>query len=322
MLQFDGLLAEAGQVQRQQIMPAKLPIESVPVCLARLAGVKLTDIRHEAFAVRLGPQVVGSDREAGAACALSKPNPPVIPWQLQPALGSLKVVVRWLRRKAARVKLRRRSALVLGILALRRQIAVLNDHAQSLNSRPKEKKMKAKQSPAPQRRRRNSVVLSLAALAVPILLFSRPAVAQDNDIFIYPSKGQSQDQQDKDRYECHRWAVQQTGFDPSKPQAATSQTSASQPGGPSQPHVLKGAARGAALGVVGGAIAGNAGKGAAAGAAMGGLAGGLRRRDERVQQSAQQKASAQSGGAAQNPKQAAYQRAMAACLKGRGYSVN
>jgi hypothetical protein len=155
----------------------------------------------------------------------------------------------------------------------------------------------------------------------PILLYSGLAIAQDNDIFIYPSKGQSQEQQDKDRYECHRWAVQQTGFDPSKPQPAVA-ASAPQPSGPSQPHILKGAARGTALGAVGGAIAGNAGKGAAAGAAMGGLAGGLRRRDEKLQQSAQQKANAQSAAAAPNPKQAGYQRAVAACLKGRGYSVN
>jgi hypothetical protein len=34
-------------------------------------------------------------------------------------------------------------------------------------------------------------------------------------VFIYPKAGQSEDQQAKDRYECHRWAVDQTGFDPS-----------------------------------------------------------------------------------------------------------
>ena len=33
----------------------------------------------------------------------------------------------------------------------------------------------------------------------------------------YPAHGQSNDAQDRDRYECHRWAVEQTGFDPSKP---------------------------------------------------------------------------------------------------------
>ena len=56
-------------------------------------------------------------------------------------------------------------------------------------------------------------VLTFAAL-----LTATPAFAQDSGMFIYPAKGQDQAQQDKDRYECHSWAVQQTGFDPSKPQ--------------------------------------------------------------------------------------------------------
>jgi hypothetical protein len=37
----------------------------------------------------------------------------------------------------------------------------------------------------------------------------------DGKTFIYPKANQSEDQQAKDRYECHRWAVDQTGFDPS-----------------------------------------------------------------------------------------------------------
>jgi hypothetical protein len=36
-----------------------------------------------------------------------------------------------------------------------------------------------------------------------------------DQFYVYPKKGQSVEQQDKDRYECHRWAVSQTGFDPS-----------------------------------------------------------------------------------------------------------
>jgi hypothetical protein len=35
-----------------------------------------------------------------------------------------------------------------------------------------------------------------------------------NQLFVYPKNGQSSQQQDKDRYECHRWAVDQSGFDP------------------------------------------------------------------------------------------------------------
>jgi hypothetical protein len=33
-------------------------------------------------------------------------------------------------------------------------------------------------------------------------------------LFIYPRQGQSPQQQNNDRYECHYWAVNQTGYDP------------------------------------------------------------------------------------------------------------
>jgi len=148
------------------------------------------------------------------------------------------------------------------------------------------------------------------------LVFSAPIVSAQTDMFIYPGKGQNQAQQDKDRYECHSWAVQQTGFDPSRPQSANPQPA--QQRQPSPPPVVQGAARGAALGAVGGAITGNAGKGAAAGAAMGGMVGGFRRRDERMRQ-ADVKADAAS---ASSPGRQAYMRAMSACLQGRGYTVN
>ncbi len=36
----------------------------------------------------------------------------------------------------------------------------------------------------------------------------------EGQLFIYPSKGQSQAQQAKDRNTCHSWAVSQTGYDP------------------------------------------------------------------------------------------------------------
>lgn len=38
----------------------------------------------------------------------------------------------------------------------------------------------------------------------------------DDKMFVYPSKGQRQAQQDQDRYECHKWAVEQAGYDPTK----------------------------------------------------------------------------------------------------------
>lgn len=38
-----------------------------------------------------------------------------------------------------------------------------------------------------------------------------------SQIYVYPKNGQSPEQQATDRYECHRWAVNETGFDPTQP---------------------------------------------------------------------------------------------------------
>jgi hypothetical protein len=35
------------------------------------------------------------------------------------------------------------------------------------------------------------------------------------EIFVYPAEGQSEEQRDRDRYDCYLWASEQTGFDPS-----------------------------------------------------------------------------------------------------------
>lgn len=36
----------------------------------------------------------------------------------------------------------------------------------------------------------------------------------DQDLYIYPAQGQTEQQQADDRYECHRWAVHESGYDP------------------------------------------------------------------------------------------------------------
>ena len=42
------------------------------------------------------------------------------------------------------------------------------------------------------------------------------------EVFNYPNKGQSQEQQERDKFECHSWAVRNSGFDPMKrPTAST-----------------------------------------------------------------------------------------------------
>ncbi len=171
-------------------------------------------------------------------------------------------------------------------------------------------------------------IICSAASAVLLALGPAPA-AFGQDLFIYPSEGQSQEQQDRDRFECHSWAVNQSGFDPSNPpQAQTGNVQAPQQEA-SEGGVVRGGARGAAVGVVGGAIAGNAGRGAAIGAASGALLGGMRRNDQRRRQGQQQQnyqqevqqQQAQQQQANANARQG-YNRAMTACLEARGYSVS
>ena len=61
--------------------------------------------------------------------------------------------------------------------------------------------------------RQRWLVLSFCTL---LIAGSARLAHSQNQMYIYPAKGQNQQQQDKDRYECHTWAVQQSGFDPSK----------------------------------------------------------------------------------------------------------
>ena len=141
-------------------------------------------------------------------------------------------------------------------------------------------------------------LVRVVAVLVVAAILPGPALGQS---YVYPTRGQSPEQQQKDQGECHVWATQQSGANP-----------AAMPPPPAGPtgDVVRGAGRGAAIGAVGGAIAGDAGKGAAIGAASGALIGGFRRVDrERAAQQAQAQASA------------AYGRANAACLEGRGYTV-
>jgi Glycine zipper len=156
------------------------------------------------------------------------------------------------------------------------------------------------------------------SLAVLWLIGFVPITSFANDLFIYPNKNQSAEKQDKDKWECRVWATKQSGFDPAaRPKASTPPPAQEAPKG----GLVRGAAGGAALGAVGGAIAGSAGKGAAIGAATGGLLGVMRRNDQvRQQQHAQQQWATQNV-AQYEQQRGGWERALKACLTGRGYTV-
>lgn len=45
-------------------------------------------------------------------------------------------------------------------------------------------------------------------------------------LYVYPKNGQSEQQTESDRYQCHEWAVGQTGFDPTNPANGTQSSTA------------------------------------------------------------------------------------------------
>ncbi len=132
-------------------------------------------------------------------------------------------------------------------------------------------------------------------------------------LIIYPAKGQSPEQMEKDKFECYSWAKQQTGIDPMV--ASAQQAPESQ--GSTEGGAVRGAAKGALVGAGVGAIAGNAGKGAAIGAASGGALGGLRSRSQRKQAEQEQKQQVSQS----NQRINEYNRAYSACLEAKGYTV-
>jgi hypothetical protein len=161
------------------------------------------------------------------------------------------------------------------------------------------------------------------------------AAPADAGQYVYPSQGQDQAKQTSDEAACSTWAKQQTGFDPAKATAAAAgapigsatDTSAvtsalgGMPGGIGIPGVGGGgmAGVGGIPAVGGGGIPGVGGMGGAAGmlGAVGGQSGGASQALGMVNQAMGKHPQQQPAPAGL----ADYDRARAACLTGRGYSV-
>lgn len=157
-------------------------------------------------------------------------------------------------------------------------------------------------------------------------LLPQPAMAPDTNVYFYPTEHSiPQEQQDRDKYECNTWAVQQTGFDPSDPQLPPHQRMQIVAGGP-PPGAAVGA--GALTGAITGAAVSRpwqAGRGALlgglAGAAIGGIVEAERNNEVNRVQAQANAAASQTQTAALEQKSTAFRRAISACLAGRGYSV-
>jgi hypothetical protein len=151
-----------------------------------------------------------------------------------------------------------------------------------------------------------------------LVAFALPLPAYAEQPIIYPSKGQSAEQQQKDQGECMGWAQQTTGVNPMAVAQGLANQPARQEHGPLEDERLQGAVVGALGGAAIGALAGGkAGKGAAIGAVVGTVAGGAHQQQKTDAAQAQTYATQQQGQQAL----AVYNRAYAACLEGRGYTV-
>jgi Glycine zipper len=135
-------------------------------------------------------------------------------------------------------------------------------------------------------------------------------------MYVYPAQGQSEAQLERDRYDCHTWAVQQSGFDPSR---ATYQARTVVVAPPPGANTAGGAIAG---GILGSILAGprDSGFGLLFGAATGAIVGSAVDANNQ-QQIAQAQRQAYEESAAERAQVQAYRRAVTTCLQGRGYTV-
>ncbi len=136
-------------------------------------------------------------------------------------------------------------------------------------------------------------------------------------LFIYPAHGQTADQMEKDHYECHVWAVQQTGVDPSRGDIGAYQRVVVQPAPGA--NTVGGAIGGA---IVGSILAGPRDSGV--GALIGGAAGAILGSSADAQSQAQARQARQQAyqnNAAERARGQSYRRAISACLVARGYTI-
>ena len=157
---------------------------------------------------------------------------------------------------------------------------------------------------------------ALIAAAAAVASVGAAVAAEDlAALRVDPQRGQSSDQMRRDRYECHNWAVEQTGQTPIAP----SEDDRDQPNDAKREKRAERATRalaGAAIGSIVGSIAGSGRgwrhendavlTGAAVGAGVGAASAG-KVRDKNKSEAA--------------PQPSEYLRALSACLEGRGYLV-
>jgi hypothetical protein len=148
--------------------------------------------------------------------------------------------------------------------------------------------------------------VAVTGMSICLALLS-PGHAPAQDVYAYPSSGQTEEETARDKEQCHAWAVGQTGVDPEKLAAETAPSAGATGGG----------LGGAGLGAARGAMSGDAAGGAVRGVGVGRLIHAVRAR----RQMEEQHESAPGPHQERQMQLQKYDRAFGACLTGRGYTV-
>jgi len=178
-----------------------------------------------------------------------------------------------------------------------------------------------------------AVILPLAGAQLEAQQIVAPAstgqksLAATMNVYVFPSQGQTPEQQNSDEATCYDWAEKNTGTDPFKlqqqsqeqKQQAQQDAAAASMAGTGAGAV--GAVRGAAAGTLIGAIAGDTGAGALYGAAAGLLIGHRRHRIAQEQAEAQVQASSAQAQQATAQELTDFKKAFSVCLEAKNYMV-
>jgi hypothetical protein len=148
------------------------------------------------------------------------------------------------------------------------------------------------------------------------------------DVYVFPTEGQTPEQQSADEATCYGWAVENTGSDPfdlqqqAQAQQQQAQQAQQQIAASGQGAGVKGAVGGAAAGALIGEIASDdAGRGAAYGAAAGAVVARRRTKQAKGQASQQVEQQAQQAQQATAGQIENFKKAFAVCLEGNKYMV-
>ena len=158
------------------------------------------------------------------------------------------------------------------------------------------------------------MMIRCCSLLVALCGLSLSTTGLADELMIFPNDGQSAEQQEEDKFACYNWAKGESGFDPMAPPTATEP--------PPQEGAQKGGAgKGMVRGAAVGGIVGDSSKSARRGAAAGATVGGMRRQDQKKKEAAERQQWEQEQQRIYAENRNRYNRAYAACLEGKNYTV-